>query len=242
MPDTLCDIVAEYVGKPPGLVRGIVIHLHRATERDPLVNSLIRAVGSLQIVEAADGAALVAGGHPTVCGMDPGIIRTPGEVGCMVSHVMAAQKALADGISHLVIFEDDCVTAPGFSLSKVGEYLKKGKSFAEEFGMERMDELVLLGTCGCYRWKSLARGLKATDHFNGSHAYIMGRPMMEKLVGTYYYFLGKQQTVPIDGILPLLLQVERRHAFCPGEDTELFAQNRAIPSYIASEGTELRKG
>ena len=242
MPDTLCDIVAEFVGKPPGLVRGIMIHLHRATEREPLVKSLICAVGSLQVLEAADGAALVAEGHPTICGMDPGIIRTAGEVGCMVSHVTAARKALADGISHLVVFEDDCVTASGFSLTKVREYLNKIRLFAEEFGLERMDELVLLSTCGCYRWRSLAPGVKATDHFNGSHAYIMGRPIMEKLVGTYEYFLARGLTAPVDGILPLLLQAERRHAFCPQEDTALFAQNRVIPSYVTSEGTELRKG
>jgi len=233
-------MVAEFVGKPPGLVRGVMIHLKRATEREALVKSLVCVVGSLEVVEAADGAALVAEGHPTRCGMDPGVIRTAGEVGCMVSHVQIARKALADGISHLVVFEDDCVSTS--SLAKVREYLNKIKWFAEEFGLERMDELVLLSTCGCYRWRSLAPGIKATDHFNGSHAYIMGRPMMEKLVGTYDHFLAKGLTGPADGILPLLLQVERRHAFCPEEDTALFAQNRVIPSYVVSEGTELRKG
>jgi hypothetical protein len=217
-----------------------VIHLQRATERKKLVESLIYAVGSLEVVEAADGAALVRAGHPTRCGMDPGVIRTAGEVGCMVSHVTAARKALADGISHLVVFEDDCVLSA--SLLKIREYLTKAKWFAEEFSLERMDEFVLLSTCGCYRWRTLAPGLKATDNFNGSHAYIMGRPMMEKLVGTYDHFLAKGLTVPIDGILPLLLQAERRHAFCPKDDTALFAQNRVIPSYIVSEGTELRKG
>ena len=219
-----------------------MIHLARAREREHLVESLICAVGSLEVVEAADGVSLVAEGHPTVCGMDPGVIRTAGEVGCMVSHVRVARKALADGISHLVVFEDDCVTSSEFSLNNVREYLKKIRWFAEEFGMERMDELVLLSTCGCYRWRSLAPGIKATDHFNGSHAYIMGRPMMEKLVGTYEYLLAKGLTAPVDGILPLLLQTERRHAFCPEEDTALFAQNRAIPSYIVSNEGGVRKG
>lgn len=241
MSDTLRDCVAKFVDKPPGLVRIVMIHLSRAVERTTLVKSLLCAVGSFEVLEAADGVALVAGGHPTICGMDPGVIRTAGEVGCMVSHVSAARKALADGISHLVVFEDDCVTAPGFSLEGIREYLGRAKVFAEEFGMERMDELVLLSVSGCYRWRSLCPGVKATDHFNGSHAYIMGRPMMEKLVGAYDYFLAKGQTAPVDGILPLLLQVERRHAFCPENDVALFAQNRAIPSYVVSDGVDARK-
>lgn len=89
-------MVAEFVDKPPGSVRGIVIHLRRATERRPLVDSLISSVGALEVWDAADGAALVAGGHPTECGIDPGVVRTAGEVGCVVSHMLAYQKALQD--------------------------------------------------------------------------------------------------------------------------------------------------
>jgi len=242
MSDTLCDIVAEFVDKPPGLVRGIVLHLRRATERERLVQTLVCALGSLDVVEAADGVALVAGGHPTTCAIDPGVIRTAGEVGCMVSHVQAVQKALADGISHLVVFEDDCVPAPGFSLDRLRDYLRRVKTFAGEFGLKRFDEFVLLGTCGCYTWRSLAPGLKATNWFNGSHAYIMGRPMMLALVHSYLQFLVQGKTAPVDGLIPLLLQAERMHAFCPEGDTELFLQDRSLPSHVVSEGTELRKG
>jgi len=49
------------------------------------------------------------------------------------------------------------------------------------------------------------------------------------------------QTVPIDGIMPLLLQRSRDYAFCPENDTEIFRQNRDIPSYIVSNGDALRK-
>ena len=242
MPDTLLDIVAEFVGKPPRLVRGIVIHLRRAVERGPLLESLMEATGPLEVWDAADGTALIAAGHPTACGMDPGLTRTAGEVGCMVSHVSAARKALEDGVSHLVVFEDDCVPADGFSLEAVRGYLGRVRRFSEEFGMEKMDELLLLGTCGCYEWRNLCRGVKATDHFNGSHAYIMGRPMMQKLVNSYEYFVAKGRTVPVDGILPLLLQAEHRHAFCPEDDVALFRQNRDIPSYVVSDGDALRQG
>ena len=240
MSQTLCDIVAEFVDKPPGLVRSVVIHLRRATERQPLVDALMAAVGPLEVVDAADGAALIAGGHPTECGMDPGVMRTAGEVGCMVSHISAYQKALQDGISHLVVFEDDCVAAEG-CINGVAEYLRRAKRFAGEFSLKGMDDLVLLGTCGCYRWRELTVGVKATDHFNGSHAYIIGRPMMLQMIHNYLQFLARGKTGPVDGIIPLLLQCGRRHVFCPQNDTALFAQNRAIPSYIVSDGTEMRK-
>jgi hypothetical protein len=173
--------------------------------------------------------------------MDPGVIRTAGEVGCMVSHISAYQKALQDGMSHLIVFEDDCVVAPGFSLEKVGAYLGKVKRFAAEFSLDKMDECLLLGNCGCYRWRHLTEGIKATDHFNGSHAYIIGRPMMIQMIHTYLQFLSQGKTGPVDGILPLLLQAGRRYAVSPENDTELFRQNRAIPSYIASNGEAGRR-
>ena len=241
MSKTLCDCVAEFVDKPPASVRAVVIHLARATERRPLVEALRQAVGSLEVWDAADGAALITGGHPTACGMDPGVVRTAGEVGCTVSHISAYQKALQDGVSHLVVFEDDCVVAPGFSLEAVAGYLQRAKRFSAEFGLSGTDDFLLLGTCGCYRWRDLTAGLKATDHFNGSHAYVIGRPMMLQMIHTYLQFLAQEKTGPVDGVLPLLLQAGRRHAICPEDDTAFFKQDRAIPSYIVSDGTETRR-
>ncbi len=218
-----------------------MIHLRRATERDALVQNLLREIGGAEIVDAIDGGPLVAGGHPTECGMDPGVIRTVGEVGCMASHIAVYRQALLEGISHLIVFEDDCVPAEG-CLGKVQEYLRRVKKFQETFDRKRIDEFLLFGTCGCYRSRSVGPGLKATDHFNGLHAYMIGRPMMYAMIHSYLQFLVKGQTVPADGILPLLLQAEGLHALSPAGDRDLFAQNRAIPSYISSDGTELRKG
>ena len=237
---TLCDLVAKFVDKPPGSVRAVILHLRRATERDALVQALSTAIGGAEIVDAIDGGPLVAGGHPTECGMDPGVIRTVGEVGCMASHIAVYRQALLDGISHLIVFEDDCVPVEG-CLGKVQEYLRRVKEFETTFDRKRIDEFLLFGTCGCYRSRSVGPGLKATDHFNGSHAYMIGRPMMFAMIHSYLQFLVQGKTVPADGILPLLLQAEGLHAVCPEVDTALFAQNRAIPSYIVSEGTELRK-
>ena len=242
MSTSLRDCVAEFVDKPPGQIGVVMIHLQRAREREPLIEALQKAIGTpLEVRKAADGAALIAGGHPTECGIDPGIQRTAGEVGCVVSHVEAARDALAKGLSHLVVFEDDCAPATRFSLPGLREYLQRAKRFASQFQMSGMDELFLLSTCGCYKWHHLTRGVKVTNHFNGSHAYGMGRATMEKVVAFYDSLLAKGQTAPIDGILPILLREEGRWAFCPEEDTSHFHQNRAIPSYVVGDGSTLRR-
>jgi GR25 family glycosyltransferase involved in LPS biosynthesis len=198
------------------------------------------AIGmALERVAAADGAAFVAAGHPTECGIDPGVKRTVGEVGCVVSHMRLARKALEDGISHLVVFEDDCVPSDTFTIGGFAEYLRRVKEFSARFNIDHTD-FVLLGTCGCYTWQYLAPGLKATNNFNGSHAYIMGRRMMKKLVDAYDTLIERDQTAPTDGLLPRLLQADKTWAFCPHGDTSLFKQDRSVVSYVVDEKPTLR--
>jgi hypothetical protein len=158
----------------------------------------------------------------------------------MATHIAAYKQALLDDISHLIVFEDDCVATEN-CLGKLQEYLRRVKQFKETFNQQRVDDFLLFGTCGCYRSRSIGPGLKATDHFNGSHAYMIGRRMMLRMIHSYVEFLKKGQTVPVDGILPLLLQSEGLHAVCPEGDTSIVYQNRSIPSYVVSEGTELRQ-
>ena len=239
---TFRDCVAEFVGKPPGSVGVYMIHLQRATEREGLVRAMEEALHTpIELISAADGVALVAGGHPTMCAVDSTKQRSEGEVGCLVSHVEVARKALAAGLSHAVVFEDDCVVGGGFSLDAVQSYFRRAKKFAEEFSMGGTDDFLLLGSCGCYAWRHLTHEIKATNNFNGSHAYLIGRPMMEKLVVAYEFLKEKGFVTPIDCLLPLLLRGQKRWAMCPVDDKGIFMQNRDIPSYITSDGTERRK-
>lgn len=225
----LQEILAEFVGNPPGSVGIGVIHLRRAAEREPLILKLEAAVGQpLERFEAVDGAA----DHPRTCATEPGKLRTEGEIGCLLSHVAVARRGLAEGWSHALVFEDDCAAAATFSLGALQEYLRRAKSFAAQFGFKGADEFILLGTCGCYTWKFLANGVKATNSFNGSHSYLIGRPMMEKLVGSYEYLLKNGVVVPADGLLGLLLRTQKRWVLCPEDERGLFVQNRDIPSYI----------
>jgi len=220
-----------------------MIHLRRATEREEAIKSLSAAVETpFEIQDAVDGQVLLAGGHPTECGIHPGLHRTAGEIGCAASHLAAYRSALADGISHLVVFEDDCVAAPGFSMGALKDYLQRAKTFASEFSMSGTQDFLLLSTCGCYNWRPLTRGVKVTSHFNGSHAYIIGRTMMQKVLDFYGFLDSAKKTAPIDGVLPLLLRMERRWVFCPENDTGLFKQNRELPSYVVGAEPVIRTG
>ena len=64
---------------------------------------------------------------------------------------------------------------------------------------------------------------------------------MSLMIDRYAQFLAQNKTAPIDGLLPLVLQEARRHVFCPEDDVAFFRQNREIPSYIVSDGSETRK-
>ena len=223
----LLEAFAEFWDKPPGSIDLYMIHLPRAVEREGCIKALETAVGPLERFDAYTG-------HPTPC-VEPGKIRTAGEAGCLRSHVEAMRRAISRGKSHLVVFEDDCMAAGG----DVRAYLKAAKEFMREFSLPQ--DLILLGTCGCYTWRFLRGGVKATDHFNGSHSYSISRAMMEKVISAYEFLSGRGVMLPIDGLLGHILRSERRWALCPENEVGLFVQNRDIPSYILTDGEGLRR-
>lgn len=236
---TLRDVLAEFVANPPGHIGIYAIHLSRAVEREELLRRLERAVGGMDIFEGVDGKACVAAGHPTKCAIEAGLVRTAGEIGCLVSHVELMRKALREGLSHLFIFEDDCALAGSFSVGALEAYLQSVKEVERNFGFDSSDFL-LFGTAGCYTWRYITDRVKATNNFNGSHAYCIGRPMMEKFIQTYEFLKLKGLVFPVDGIWGLLLRAEKKWALCPDDEKGLFIQDRTIPSYVLHDGSDLR--
>ena len=170
------------------------------------------------------------------------MIRSAGEVGCMASHIAIMVEALKRGLTHAIIFEDDCSPCHLNPLPAIQEYLRDAKRFVQQFQMEGVKELLLLGTCGCYSWRHLTTGVKSTQHFNGSHAYIISAKFMRATIAFYIGVLREGKTAPIDGVLPILLKREGLWSICPENDTAFFRQNREIASYTASDGTERRQG
>ena len=239
---TLRDILAEFVGKPPGEVGVVIIHLHRAVEREASILEMERVLGGhpIEVFDAIEGGAMIRAGHPVQYASVPAETRTVGEVGCLVSHIEVARRALREEKSHMMIFEDDCIPGSEFSLEGIRTYLRQVREFSDTFSFEGASEFLLFGTCGCYTWKHLTNDIKATDRFNGSHCYFIGRPMMEKLIGVYEYLLGREKIVPFDELLGLLLRSHGRWALCPTNEIGFFVQNRAIPSYLLGDEVSMR--
>jgi hypothetical protein len=240
---SLRDAVAEFWAIPPGSVQVTMIHLQRAKEREPLVQALTAAIGcELTVMDAVDGREAVAAGHPTACAMELGKVRTAGEVGCLISHVAAARQALAAGAQALVIFEDDCCAKPEFSVAALAGYFCDIRDFSAKFQYPACpQDLILLSTGGCYQQLPLGRRFKGTNRFNCSHALLLSRTMMEKLIGAYEFLKERGLMAPVDGLYGLLLQTEGKFAACPVEERIFFFQAADIPSYVLTDGLAPRK-
>ena len=220
MSQTLQDILAEFVGKPPGSVEVAVIHPRQEMGR----------LGGMLAMEAALKHPIevfeAVSGRPMKYAMAPSETRSAEEVGMLASHAGLLQRALKEGVSYVLVFEDVCIPAPSFSLAGLQAYMRRAKEFSREFSFVGADEFLLLGTTGCYTWKKLTEGVKATDKFNGSHCYLIGRPMMEKFLEAYDHMLGMGVAVPTDEFLGVLLRSQGRWALCPEED-HFVTQRRA---------------
>jgi hypothetical protein len=242
---SLQEILSEFYGRPPGHCRVEIIHMTAATERAPLVASLLAALGpNAEIREAVQPppdaprtCALFIGESED--GEQPSVNpRTLGETGCLLSHVTACREALAAGIEVLALFEDDCRPSPAFSLQALRDWLQTVAAAAETFGLPPKPEILLLGTMGAYFALPWIPQAKLVERFNGSHALVLTRPFMEKVVGAYEMLLGRGLTAPVDGLYSALLRAERRWAITPAQDISFFAQDRALPSYVVGSDGE----
>lgn len=243
-PQPFLDAIAEFVGQPPGKIACEVLHLARATDRDANIRALKTALGAgISITTAQEGATLVADGHPTKCVFDPAKPRTAGEVGCLVSHVLAAAVAMKTGHTHVVIFEDDCVPSDGYSTEALKAYLADVDRLAAEFGARGTRDFLLLSSGGTYDVKPLTQRVKACSKFNGSHAVLMSAEFIRKFVGSYEHTTKKELCIPVDALYGFVAKTLKQPILCPAGDTELFRQNRETGSYtLDTEGKTLRTG
>ena len=152
---TLKDVLVEFIGKPPGCI---------AVETLP-------AVGEV-------------GDHPIKCATEPGGVRTPEEIGLLLSHLSVMRKVLTGGESHLFL-------ASAEGVPSVSDYLKTVRRVVGDFGIGGADDFLLFSAAGYCSWRPITEGVIATNEFNGPSSYLIGRPMMEKMIGAYEH-LKKQ--------------------------------------------------
>jgi hypothetical protein len=236
-------VVSQLFEIPVEKVAVIMIHLAKAKEREPKILALHQATQtSFEIFHAIDGNIAVEDGHPTKCGMEKDLVRTAGEVGCLLSHVEVARQALARGLEAVVVFEDDCEPGPDCKIINLYGWLNSVLTFFKSFSWPGSKDLILLGTGGTYDFVPLTQFFKGTRRFNCTHAYLIRRPMMKRLVDTYEMIKKRGQIVPIDGLFGLMLQAEKKFAIAPARDDMFFKQDRTLPSYVVGNGTTLRTG
>jgi GR25 family glycosyltransferase involved in LPS biosynthesis len=86
----------------------VCINLDRRPERWQRVQAQLaqHQIGPVERFSAVDGAALT---------LPPLWPRTLGNYGCLLSHLAVVQRARAQGLPHVLIFEDDVVFAPDFN-------------------------------------------------------------------------------------------------------------------------------
>jgi GR25 family glycosyltransferase involved in LPS biosynthesis len=238
------DAIAEFVGQPPGKIGCYVIHLKRATEREANMKALREALGGgVETLNAQEGATLVAEGHPTGCVFDPAKPRTPGEVGCLMSHAVAARLGSLMQQTHFVIFEDDCVPSEGYNTEALKAYLADVSRLAAEFKVRGTRDFLLLSSGGTYDVKPLTPRVKACTKFNGSHALLMSAEFAKRFIGSYEHTTKKKLCIPVDALYGFVAKVSRQPVLCPAGDTELFKQNRETGSYtLDTEGKTIRTG
>jgi hypothetical protein len=218
---TFREILQEFTGSR--MIGIYMIHLDRAVERISYIQSLETALKTpLPLFSACVGTELVAKGHPTLCLVGSGH-RTPGDIGCTVSHITICKDALARGYEYVMIFEDDC------ELKRSLEEMRAQLSAFRNLGLPW--DLFLLG--GHVTGMPLGTtGFSKADKFFLTHACLLNRTFMTELVALYDSYCDKNLTFAIDGIYSNVLQSKKATAYGFTANDVLFGQYNGIYSYI----------
>lgn len=204
-----------------------MIHLPRATERLPLIEELNHKLNtSIPLFDAADGAELIRDGHPNRCGHSTNkeATRTPGDIGCTVSHLRIAQDGLRNNYDYVVVFEDDCVMKSNL------ESLRS--SLASSSGITW--DLFLFGALVYRKHTPINRNFSQVKWFEGTHCLIMNKTFMEHLIQVYTAAYDAGIVYAADGLYDIVCQT--RAVTCVGFSNPVshFEQKLGIYSYICN--------
>ena len=217
------SVISEFTGSSK--IGYYLIHLPRATERKPLIEELNHKLNiTLPIFDAAVGTELIRDGHPTRCGHSTKkeATRSPGDIGCTVSHLRVAQNGLQNNYDYVVVFEDDCV------MNSDLESLRS--SLASSDGIKW--DLFLLGATAYRKHMPLNSKFSQVKWFEGTHCLIMNKNFMEHLVQVYTAAYDAGTVYAADGLYDIVCQT--RDVKCIGfrNPASHFEQKHGLYSYI----------
>jgi hypothetical protein len=208
-PADLIDLLADFYKKPPGSIR--IVSICSSAEKTPaetiLSDTILKDSTRLERYERIDGAAYMAG-HP-----DFPAGGNPDAVGELQSHLDLYRETLEGGEEILVILKEGCmpVIRRAELLSSMRKYFAEIGRLVETFQMERVTDLILLGSGGTSPFLPIGHMVKAATSFTDAYAYVITRPFMEKA-------LAKEPKGSIERHLSEILRDEKSHCMSPLED------------------------
>jgi len=194
--------------------RVVVLNLDRRPDRLTAFRSRVPTdwpFCSVERVPAFDGSAIPRSEIPAWYAPD-NKERYRGAWGCFQSHLGVWQKALADGLDSVLVFEDDAVFSPDFSARAI--------TFAEHVPSD-WDQIYFGGQ---HLQTDKTPPVRVNEHVvrgrnvNRTHAYAVRRPMMEFLIGRLGGAWPNQTPVNyynFDFQLGLTHLRDGRRAYCP---------------------------
>lgn len=159
------------VSGPITFDRVVLINLKRRSDRLAAFKVRVADAGwalpSAIVVSAVDGRA---------CGVPSDYTAGPGAYGCMRSHLGVLEQALTDGVTSLLVFEDD-VSWDATTWPRLNEFLSK---------VPRDWDQLMLGGQHQLPTESITPGVVRCTGTERTHAYAVRGPAIREL---YHYWL-----------------------------------------------------
>jgi GR25 family glycosyltransferase involved in LPS biosynthesis len=223
------EIISDFLDVSNESIGYYMIHLERAKERLPVIKKLETDLKiKLTNFEAIDGVELLKTGFPTSCAATAGSTRGPGDIGCTVSHYKLCCSALEKNYEYVVVFEDDCILNK--TLEELEYFLTLSKMYLKSTN-ETFD-MFLLGHGGCTNYDIKNHFLLRALSFNGTHAIILNKKMMNAYKNEFERLLNENLVHCCDGLYSLAIQKNDLHTYGVIHGDTFFEQNQKMYSYI----------
>ena len=205
----------------------VVIHLEKATERLPVIEKIREIFPSLEIYPAKDGSEWQ--NNPDIRKAHPWtkIPVTQGNIGCTHSHIELIKRALKQGDTTIILFEDDCQFKPEVTTTDVMKYIHLSSMLGQPW-----DILLLGGTEYVESTETSSPDYKKVQRFWGAHALVLRERGMRAALQAFANSQTKGDFLPGDWLYNEAIALDSLTCFGP-TDLFLFCQQKeGLLSYL----------
>ena len=215
----------------PSRLKGYIIHLDSAKEREPVIAQLQHDLSwNLTVVSASDGSVWDA--DPTIAKKHPWTKEriSKGNIGCTETHLRLLREAAHEERA-LAIFEDDCqIVAPK---AAIDTFLHTDTHKAGEAW-----DILLLGANEYVEASKLVCGLNRVRRFWGTHALLLRPRAVEAVLRTFKETQAEGFFMPADWLYNEA--IKRYGLICYGPPTPRTLCRQA-PGYVSAINGGVRK-